>query len=135
MDAAKSVLARFVSDSSASFYTLPPCRMIDTRNISSPALSPGQRRDFLATGNCGISATAKAVALNATVDRPSAAGYVTLFPGDALEPPPTSTINFRQGQVRANNAVVRLGADGRLGIVNGSLGSTDVIVDVVGYFE
>jgi len=28
-----------------------------------------------------------------------------------------------------------LGADGKIGIVNGSTGSTDVVVDIVGYFE
>ncbi len=121
--------------SGQSFHTVSPCRLIDTRNISSPAFLPGTRRDFLATASCGVSATARAIALNVTVVYPTAPGYLTLFPGDAPTPPVTSTINFLQGQVRANNGVVLLGADGKIGIVNGSTGSTDVVVDVVGYFE
>ena len=116
-------------------YTVPPCRVIDTRDISAPALSEGQWRRFGVGGNCGVSATARVIVLNVTVVGPTAAGYLTLFPGDAAMVPLASTINFRPGQVRANNAVVPLGADGTLGILNGSLGSTHVIVDVVGYFE
>ena len=116
-------------------FTVTPCRLVDTRDVSPPLLSPGQRRNFLAAGNCGVPATARTVAVNVTVAGPTAAGYLTLFPGDAQDPPVVSTVNFRQGQVRANNAVAPLGADGRLGILNGSAGSTHVIVDVVGYFE
>ncbi len=116
-------------------YTLAPCRLVDTRGLTSSAFSPGERRNPPAAPGCGISSTAKALALNVTVAGPTAAGYLTLFPGDAQDPPVTSTINFRTGQVRANNAVVLLGTDGTLGIVNGSPGGTHVIVDVVGHFE
>ncbi len=117
------------------FYTVIPCRLIDSRDDPRPGFLPGARRDFLATASCGVSATARAIALNVTVVYPTAAGYLTLFAGDAPTPPVTSTINFGKGQVRANNGVVPLGADGTLGIVNGSTGTTDVVVDVVGFFE
>ena len=116
-------------------YTVAPCRLIDTRTISPPAMAPGERRDFLAAGGCAISATAGAIALNVTVDSPTASGYLTLFPGGLATPPGTSVISFRQGAVRASNAIMMLGANGKLGIANVSAGTTHVIVDVVGYFE
>ena len=118
------------------FYTLTPCRAIDTRNISSPSLAPGEQRKILVAGSCSVPATASSIALNVTVVGPTAAGYLTLFPGGPLDSPPlASTINFRSGQVRANNAVVLLGADGKLGIFNGSAGTTPAVIDVVGYFQ
>jgi hypothetical protein len=48
----------------------------------------------------------------------------------------TSTINFRAGIVRANNAVVRLGTGGQVFVFCGmTSGSTDFVLDVFGYFE
>jgi hypothetical protein len=85
-----------------------------------------------------VPATAKAVALNVTVDAPTMGGYLTLFPGgDGL--PATSTINFKAGRTLANNAVLPLSFDGRgnLTIFVGMppAGQVDVILDVDGYFQ
>ena len=118
------------------FYTIAPCRVIDTRTVSAPAMSARQRRDFLVVGgSCGIPASARAIALNVTVLNAVETGYLTLFDGDLGSVPSTSTINFPAARVRANNAVVSIGAGGMLGILNASAGTVDVIVDVVGYFE
>jgi hypothetical protein len=116
-------------------YTLAPCRVIDTRSITPPPLPvQGSRILSMLGGGCGVPATAKAVVINLTIDTPPAAGFLTLYPGDQSLPV-VSTLNFRAGQVRANNAIVPLGADGTLGIFNGSPGTANVIVDVVGYFQ
>ena len=54
----------------------------------------------------------------------------------AAAPPLASTINFRPGQTRANNAIVPLALDGSgMKIFNGSAGNVDVIVDVNGWFQ
>jgi hypothetical protein len=81
-----------------------------------------------------LPATARAISGNATVVAAEGFGYIVLFPGDAA--PFTSTINYRAGQVRANNVVVGVTPTGSLSIGCGAQsGRVDVIVDVNGYFE
>lgn len=117
------------------FHTLPPCRAVDTRTTDGPALAAGSTRDFPLAGRCGVPSTARAVALNLTVQDPSTAGHLTMFPpGDPL--PFTSTVNFRAGQTRANNAIVTLGVAGDASVFPGlSSGTVHLLIDVVGYFE
>ena len=57
--------------------------------------------------------------------------------GSDQENPGTSTINFRAGKTRANNAILRLSVDGKLIAVPAVLGNgqADLILDVNGYFE
>ncbi|HSD66742.1 MAG TPA: FG-GAP-like repeat-containing protein [Vicinamibacteria bacterium] len=120
------------------YYTVAPCRVVDTRNAAGPTgggpLSAGAARTFPVAGRCGIPAWAKAVSLNVTVTQPSTAGHLRLFPGGTAVPQ-VSTLNFVAGLTRANNAVVKLGAGGDLSVfcMLGS-GSAHVIVDVNGYF-
>jgi hypothetical protein len=123
-----------------SFYSLPPCRVADTRNptgpLGGPALPAAYRRIFELNGVCGIPAGAKAVSVNLTVVQPTSPGYLTLYPSDGLAPL-ASNLNFSTGQVRANNAVLILAFDGsgRLTVFNGSSGTLDFILDVNGYFQ
>jgi hypothetical protein len=67
---------------------------------------------------------------------PSAPGYFSLFPGDAADPG-SSNLNFGAGRIRANNAVLRLAADGTgtVAVLNGSAGANHLILDVNGYFQ
>lgn len=120
----------------AFFYTVAPCRVFDTR-ASSP-LASGVSRVFAVAGTCGIPATARAIVANVTSVVPAGNGYMTLYPGN-LPAPTTSTINFRAGQVRANNAILGLATDGSGSIravpaVAGG-GQVHLILDVSGYFE
>ncbi|HEY3171919.1 MAG TPA: hypothetical protein VGK86_05005 [Thermoanaerobaculia bacterium] len=121
------------------FHTLMPCRVADTRNsdgpYGGPALQASMERDFVITGQCGIPASARAVAFNVTVTQPTAQGHIILFPaGTSL--PVASALNYRPGQTRANNAIVPLGSGGALAVVCGqSAGTTHFIIDVTGYFE
>jgi hypothetical protein len=120
----------------ASFFTVTPCRAADTRDpagpYGGPALAAGVERTFVLANQCGIPATAKAVSVNVTVTQPAAPGFVVLYPGGSTAPS-VSAINFRAGQTRANNAVVRLGAGGTLAVQ--SAAPTHFILDVNGYFE
>ena len=121
------------------FFSVPPCRIADTRNavgpLGSPALAAGSTRTFPVNGICAVPQTAKAVAVNVTVVNPTAGGHLTLYPaGTAL--PLASTINFRSGIVRANNAVLAVGASGQVSVFCGmASGSTDFVLDVSGWFE
>jgi hypothetical protein len=120
------------------FFSLPPCRVLDTRNAAGPyggpALGAGQSRTFTFAGRCGIPASATAVALNVTVTQPSALGHLALYPVGVATA--VSSLNYRAGQTRANNAVVALSAAGQLVVRSGQTsGTAHVIVDVTGYFE
>ncbi len=119
------------------FYTLPACRIVDTRNAAgpwgAPALQAGGVRSFALAGRCGIPATAKSVAANLVVTQPTSAGHLTVFPA-GTPPPLTSALNFRAGQTRANNAVLKLGA-GAISVQSVLPGTAQFILDVTGYFE
>jgi hypothetical protein len=130
-----------------SFYTLTPCRLLDTRLAANqlppgpyggPALPPlpGERA-LVVTGRCSIPTDAKALAVNVTVVNAPAIGDLRLFPSDS-PPPATSVINFMPGRTRANNAVVMLASSGSgaFSVRNDTPGlSVDVVVDVNGYFK
>jgi len=122
-----------------SFFTVSPCRIVDTRNASGPfggpALVAGQTRSFKITGSCGIPSSAAAVSANVTVVT-SAGGFLSLFPGNAL-PLGTSNINFGASQVQANNTIMMLATDGTgtVGVLNASSAANQFLIDVNGYFQ
>jgi len=121
------------------YYTLTPCRLVDTRTApgmyGGPAVHPGQRI-FVVTGQCGIPAAAKALAINLTAISAGATGHLKVFPGNST--PTTSTaISFTAGLTRANNATVMLSSSGSgaLGISNTTGVPVHVAIDVFGYFQ
>lgn len=118
------------------FYTLPPCRVLDTR-LTTP-LASGTPELFTFAGSCGIPASAKALSVNVTAIGGTGGGNVAVVPGN-LTVSGTSTLNFGPGQTRANNALVRLAADGTqtvraLPFVQGE-GTVHLLIDVNGYFQ
>jgi N-acetylneuraminic acid mutarotase len=125
----------------ADFFTVTPCRLVDTRNAAGPtggpALSPDATRSFTVTGGvCGIPSTAIAVSVNLTAVGAAAAGYLTLFASDGSMPLPGS-IYFTPGMTRANNAIVLLARDGSgtISVYDGSTRAVHFVLDVNGYFQ
>jgi hypothetical protein len=122
----------------SSFYTVVPCRVLDTRNpdgpLGGPALVAGAERPFALAGACGIPATAKAVSANVTVTEPTHAGNVRLYPAGAPAPP-TSTVNYTPGVTRAGNATVPLNASGQVTVLASPSGTVHLVLDVNGYYE
>ncbi|HYU32499.1 MAG TPA: fibronectin type III domain-containing protein, partial [Thermoanaerobaculia bacterium] len=121
------------------FNTVPPCRLLDTRNpvgpSGGPVLQPQTQRAFTAAGSCGIPVTARAVVLNVTVVQPAGPGFLTFFP-PGLPPPVAATITFSTGQIRSNIATIPLGpGTGAFVVQNGSSGTLHLVVDVSGYYE
>jgi len=123
------------------FFTVNPCRIIDTRLPNGPnggpALVDNTIRTFAIAGNCGVPAGAKAVAVNVTIAQPTASGFLQIFPS-GITPPVVSTLNFTAGQILANNAILDL-----VGPVPGSIdvrtvtsgGTSHLLLDVTGYFQ
>jgi hypothetical protein len=121
-------------------YTLPPCRLVDTRGPAgpggAPSLDAGTLRVFPASGSCGIPPEATALVVNVTVANPTALGYLALYEAGAARPN-ASTLNFRAGENRANNAIIPLaGFPKSLAVYAGfGSGSADLVIDVTGYFR
>jgi hypothetical protein len=106
----------------SAFFTLPPCRVLDTRNptgaYGGPSLVAGASRTFTIAGQCGVPLTATAVAVNFTVTGATGGGFTTLYPAGTTRPL-ASTSNFSAGQTRANNAIPLLNGVGDLSIFCG----------------
>ncbi len=134
------MLTAFASPPASSFYTVPACRLVDTRGangvpIGGPALTGGIIRSLHVGGQCGIPATAKAVAVNVTVTEAGARGYLRVGVSDPAIV--FSTLNYQPGQTRANNAIVALDPAGNVAALAVQSAGTTVhlIIDVSGYFE
>ena len=71
----------------SAFYTVTPCRVVDTRNADGPfggpilAASPAER-EFALAYSCGVPADAKVVSTNVTVTGGTAAGSLRIYPAD-----------------------------------------------------
>ena len=116
-------------------HTVAPCRIVDTRGAEGPALSAGPDRTFEVAGRCGVPVSAGSAAVNVTAVQSGAAGDLRLYPA-GMTVPLTSTINFRAGQTRANNAILALGSLGRFAVKTDlPPGSVHLVVDVVGWLE
>jgi hypothetical protein len=127
------------SNSSAeSFYTMAPCRLVDTRasgssTVSTGALIGGTNRTLpLLSSSCGVPATAKAYSLNFTVIPSNGTlGYLTVYP-TGVPQPLVSTLNALTGTIVANAAIVPAGTSGSIDVY--ATDTTDLIVDINGYF-
>ena len=119
------------------FYTVTPCRQLDTRSgPGTPIAAAGTLTVPLTGTPCGIPSGATSVSVNLTVTQETAPGYLTIYPADETQPL-TSNINFKVGPSRANNAILDLSSDGTgsVNVFNGSGGTVHVILDVNGYFQ
>jgi hypothetical protein len=123
--------------SAVEFYTVTPCRQLDTRTGTGTPLAVFSTLTVPLTGApCSIPPGATSVSVNVAVTQEAGSGYLTIYPADEA-PPLTSNINFSVGLTRANNAILRLSSDGTgsVSIFNGSGGTVQVIIDVNGYFQ
>jgi hypothetical protein len=124
------------------FYSLPPCRLLDTRQadglLGGPSIPPNTERIVTAVGHCGIPATAKSLVLNITVAAAQSSGSLTLFAGDTV-PGVTEVIDFVPGLTKANNAIAMLATSGTgaIGVLHTSTSNVpvNVLLDVSGYFQ
>ncbi len=121
-----------------SFFTIPPCRVLDTRNTT-PLPSGVARSIAIGAASCGVPATAKAISANLSVTLPTGSGLVVLYPGNYPRPG-TQSLNFGSGQTRTSNIVIALASDGSATLnaeaaMTASSGTVEFILDVNGYFQ
>ena len=124
------------NNSSLAFYSMSPCRLIDTRlangPLSGPYLYGGQFRSFpVLSSSCNVPAVAQAYSLNFTAIPRGVLGYLTAWPTG--EPQPlVSTLNALTGAITANAAIVTAGLNQAISAYASS--DTDLVVDINGYF-
>jgi adhesin HecA-like repeat protein len=126
--------------STLQFYSLPPCRVVDTRNADGPLAGPflnGDReRDFPVLESSCIpeGVNAQAYSFNVTaVPHPAGQrlGFLTIWPQGQLQPT-VSTLNNTTGTIVANAAIVPAGTAGGVAVYPNN--NTDLLIDINGYF-
>ncbi|HEX8409233.1 MAG TPA: M36 family metallopeptidase, partial [Thermoanaerobaculia bacterium] len=116
------------------FYTITPCQIVDTRWYNNPIKS-SEVRVYEPYWGCGMSSQAKAVSVNITVYDPTSTGWLALYSADVTFPG-ASTINYRAGRTRSNNAIIPLSATYAGGFRVFNMGvPVHFTIDVNGYFE
>lgn len=134
-------------DVDSTFVPTSPCRLFDYRRAPdtvgsrSTPLGSGETHVQQVTGSNGdcigalaIPADAVAVALNVTAVNPTAQSNLRVFPGDVVDVPNVSNLNFSAGQKPVPNKVdVKLSPDGKIKLFNFA-GTVSVVGDVVGYY-
>jgi hypothetical protein len=116
----------------SSFYTVTPCRVLDTRNEAEPWAS-AERRRLAVGGRCGVPVTARAVAANVTVVSATGSGHFTFWPVGGPQPV-ASAVSYSAGKTRASSAILPLADDATL-LAQPSGGTVHLLLDVTGYFE
>ncbi len=122
----------YATGSTSGATLIAPTRVIDTRNGVGgrrAALGPKQAVTFTIPG---LPAGTTAVMLNVTGIQPTVGTYVSVYPaGTAL--PQVSNLNLSGGTVRANAAIVRVGAGNTVTFFNDS-GNVHIAADLLGYY-
>lgn len=123
------------NDGTGSGYTaVDPARIVDSRfgiGTTQAPWGPGTTRAITVTGG-SVPGNATGVVLNVTATDTTSAGFLSVFPGGQSRPN-ASSVNWAAGQTVANQVSVPVGGGGTVNVYN-HLGSTSVVVDVVGYY-
>jgi hypothetical protein len=131
------------SSLASSFVPMTPVRVVDTRSdLGLVSLVDGVEQSVTIVGSL-VPLGATAVSLTVTAVDASAAGFVSVRPGDATGVPSTSNVNVERGGTIANSVVVKLPTvgdhTGTIKVLFDAMGttnaSTDVLIDVLGYYE
>jgi len=121
------------------FYTVTPCRLVDTRNANStfggPTPAADSTRNFLLPqASCGLPAppAVEAYSLSMTVyPQGGPLSYLTTWPQGGTQPF-VSTLNAYKGLAVANAALVPAGKGGAISVF--VTNNTDLTIDTAGYF-
>ena len=131
------------SSLASSYVPVTPQRVVDTRSdLGLVSLVDGVEQRVTIVGSL-VPLGATAVSLTVTAVDAAAAGFVSVRPGDATGVPSTSNLNVERGGTIASSVVVKLPTvgdhTGTIKVLFDAMGattsSTDVLIDVIGYYE
>ncbi|WP_104819258.1 hypothetical protein [Kitasatospora sp. MMS16-BH015] len=118
------------------YHADAPKRLLDTRTglfAEQRPVPPGGSIDLRLLGvPSSPPEVMTAVTLNVTVTRPTAPGYLTVYP-TGVPRPLASNLNWTPGQTVANLVTVPV-KDDRITFYNGSSGTVQVVADLAGHF-
>lgn len=142
-----------MSAADGTFHPLDPCRIVDTSGSGDGALAAGEERPFWGIDfgggfgdqggslvTCGVPLTATALQVNVAAKNPTAKGFLRLYPYDTAMPT-SGFLNYVSGVNISNAGVVPICRTAiALGLCDYDFNVysskvTDVIVDVMGYYE
>jgi len=118
------------------FHPLSPQRILDSRGSNggwNAKLAQTPKALTVTGGPANVPAGAAAVVVNVTATGSSAPSFLTVYPTGGTAPG-TSSLNFAAGETIPNLVTVKVGTNGQVSFAN-AVGTTDVIVDIVGYFD
>lgn len=111
------------------FVPMTPARLLDTRTTGGIVTPKEVRR----IGFTDLPENVTAVALNVTLTGTQSSGWLAVYPSGGSTGG-TSTVNWTaSAQTVANGTTVGLGTGRAVSITTGGVGSTHVIVDLLGY--
>src|SRR5262249_17839071 len=115
------------------FVATQPTRLLDTRAAGAP-LGSESSVDLAVGGHEPpfFAGTITGVVMNVAAVSPTAAGYLTVWPGGAR--PLTSSVNFLPGELRSNVVTAAVDPETSVQLYN-LAGSTHVVADLQGYFH
>ena len=132
----------YYNDQGSFHASQDPVRIVDTRP-GTPSIDPGKApvlansvRQISLSGVPGVTlGQTTAVALNVTAVGPTAAGFLTVFPGPCGNSniPNASNVNYAAGQVVPNFTVVRVPNSGLICVY--SFATTHLLVDLDAVFN
>jgi hypothetical protein len=125
--------ATVASSTPSDYNALTSYRLLDTRVAPATALKADTPMQLTVGGVDGVPATASAVTVNLTVTGATSGGYLLAWPDGATKPAKGSNVNFNAGQTVGNLATVPM-TDGKIDIEFLGAGSTQVVVDLEGYY-
>jgi len=123
----------FKPGTGAGFTGKTPTRVLNTRTGIGAAKAKLGAARTLTLKVPGLRAGTTAVAINVMVTNPTAASYLTVYPGGTARPG-TSNLNFVAGQTIPNLVIVPLGPGNTVTFYNRH-GTVNVLGDLVGYYR
>jgi hypothetical protein len=121
------------------YTSLNPVRIADTRpNSGQPyagqTIQATKSLNIQISGKGGVpSSGVSAVVVNITAVTPTADTHLTVFDVNTGRAP-VSTLSLKAGQITNSQTVAKLAVDGTISVYNAA-GSTNIIVDVIGYYS
>ncbi len=129
-------------------HTVPPTRVYDSR-VPTPApgaISSGQSRVVSVADGRAIDggavtvanlvpAGATAVAYNFTITNTVGSGFLTVNPGTDTTITSSAITWSATGQILTTGSLVAISADRRVTVIAGGGGTTDFLIDIVGYYR
>jgi hypothetical protein len=128
------------------FHPISPKRVYDSRLIAPLGPLPNLANRVVSVANGYETGTAtidtpnvvpvgaSAIAYNITIANTVGSGFLSVNPGDATAIGGSSINWFQSGLVLANGLVVKLDGSRQIKVFCGGGGSTDFIIDILGYY-